>query len=86
MIVLIEAETVEPVLSAWAHLGVGCESREEVDRLVAEARAESCLLDEPKDDGYPVGYWTFLRDPDEHCSELSYGQEVGFAVEESRKQ
>ena len=81
VVVLIRVERVEHPLLPWAHLGVGCASREEVDRLCAEARAEGRLLTEPTDSGYPVGYWALLRDPDGHTLELSYGQEVGLTVE-----
>ena len=81
VLVLIRAERVERPLAPWAHLGVGCESREEVDRLCAEARAGGRLLTEPIDSGYPVGYWALLSDPDGHTLELSYGQEVGLTVE-----
>jgi catechol 2,3-dioxygenase-like lactoylglutathione lyase family enzyme len=81
VIVLIRAGKVEHPLRPWAHLGVGCASREEVDRLCAEARAEGGLLEGPTDSGYPVGYWALLSDPDGHTLELSYGQEVGLAVE-----
>lgn len=81
VVVLIRVERVEHPLVPWAHLGVGCESREEVDRLCGEARAEGRLLAEPTDSGYPVGYWALLRDPDGHTLELSYGQEVGLTVE-----
>ena len=81
VIVLIESESPEPVLLPYAHLGVGCESREEVDRLAALAREDGCLAREPEDSGYPVGYWAFLKDPDGHSLELSHGQEVGLAVE-----
>lgn len=81
VLVLIGVGKVEHPLRPWAHLGVGCESRGEVDRLCAEARDEGRLLTEPTDSGYPVGYWALLRDPDGHTLELSYGQEVGLAVE-----
>jgi catechol 2,3-dioxygenase-like lactoylglutathione lyase family enzyme len=81
VVVLIRVERVEHPLAPWAHLGVGCESREEVDRLCGEARVEGRLLTEPTDSGYPVGYWALLRDPDGHTLELSYGQEVGLTVE-----
>ena len=83
-IVLIEVPIVEKVLSPLAHLGVGCESKEEVDRLTEEARAEGVLIGGPGDEGYPVGYWAFLSDPDGHTLELSYGQEVGLTVEQSK--
>ena len=81
VIVLIEVATVENALLPFAHLGVGCESRAEVDRLCAEARREGVLLMGPHDAGYPVGYWAFIRDPDGHTLEVSHGQEVGLTVE-----
>ena len=81
VVVLIGVGEVEHPLRPWAHLGVGCESREEVDRLCGEARAEGRLLTGPTDSGYPVGYWALVSDPDGHTLELSYGQEVGLTVE-----
>lgn len=81
VIVLIKASEVSPKLSPWAHLGVGCASREQVDELCEQARSEGALLDGPRDSGPPVGYWAFLRDPDGHTLELSHGQEVGLTVE-----
>ncbi|MEG4146982.1 VOC family protein [Microcoleus sp. Pol12B5] len=83
VIVLIQTDSVHPVLSPWAHLGVGCKSREYMDDLCDQARQEGLLLEEPKDDGSPIGYWAFLRDPDGHTLELSYGQEIGFTVEKA---
>lgn len=80
VIVLIQLPTVDRPLAPLSHLGVGCGSREEVDRLCAEARAEGVLRAGPMDAGPPVGYWAFLSDPDGHTLELSYGQEVGLAV------
>lgn len=79
VLVLIEGR-VEARLAGFCHLGVGCASRAEVDRLAAAARAEGCLAMGPTDSGEPVGYWAFLRDPDGHHLELSYGQEVGLTV------
>lgn len=83
-IVLIQTSSVNPVLSPFAHLGVGCESREYLDNLCAKARQENILIDGPNDYGYPVGYWAFLRDPDGHTLELSYGQEIGLTVANAR--
>jgi len=80
-IVLIQTASVHPVLSPLAHLGVGCRSREVIDALCDEARQAGVLLQAPKDSGHPIGYWAFLQDPDGHTLELSYGQEVGLAVE-----
>jgi len=79
-IVLITASPVHAVLSPWTHLGVACANRADVDRLCDEARREGVLIDGPSDSGPPVGYWAFLRDPDGHTLELSYGQEVEHTV------
>jgi catechol 2,3-dioxygenase-like lactoylglutathione lyase family enzyme len=80
VIVLIQTPSVRPVLSPLAHLGIGCKSREAVDKLCDKARQAGLLVEEPKDSGYPIGYWAFLRDPDGHTLELSYGQEIGLTV------
>jgi len=80
VIVLVEARRIDAVLAPFAHLGVACASRAEVDRLCEAARAEGVLIQDPHDSGPPVGYWAFLRDPDGHTLELSHGQEVGLAV------
>lgn len=81
VIVLMETGTVPHPLHSPAHLGTGCESRAEIDRLCERARAEDRLLDGPEDYGPPVGYWAFIADPDGHVLELSHGQDVGLAVE-----
>ncbi len=83
VIVLIQTNSVHPVLSPLAHLGIGCESRESMNSLCDQARQAGVLLQEPKDSGYPIGYWAFLRDPDGHTLELSYGQEIGLTVEKT---
>ncbi|MCG8362204.1 MAG: VOC family protein [Pseudanabaenales cyanobacterium] len=82
VIVLIQTDSVHPILSPLAHLGVGCKSREDMDALCEKAQQEGVLIQEPKDSGYPIGYWAFLRDPDGHTLELSYGQEIGLTVEQ----
>ncbi len=79
-VVLIEAENPQGLLEGISHLGIGCESREEVDRLAAVARAAGLLKLEPRDSGQPVGYWALLRDPDGHNLELAYGQEVASEI------
>ncbi len=81
VLVLAEVPVVATPLGPFAHLGVACESREEIDDLCALARSESCLRDPPRDMGGPAGYLANLSDPDGHTLELSYGQEVGLAVE-----
>lgn len=81
VIVLAEVPTVEHPLLPFAHLGVGCPSRAEVDRLAAQAKEDGCLVSGPLDYGPPVGYWAFIKDPDGHTLEISFGQEVGLTVE-----
>lgn len=80
VIVLIQQPEVRQALGPLAHLGVGCATRDEVDRLCGEARREGVLTRGPVDSPYPVGYWAFLRDPDGHTLEISHGQEVGLTV------
>jgi len=84
VIVLIEMGEVEHPLLPAAHLGVACASREEVDRLVAEARGEGRTVLGPTDSPYPVGYWALISDPDDHTLELSFGQEVALAVNQAK--
>lgn len=85
VIVLIEVENVDVHLGGSAHLGIGCASRAEVDRLCALARAENRLVYAPQDSGYPVGYWGMIADPDGHHVELAFGQEVGLTVEKKAR-
>ncbi len=80
VIVLIEQSAVSHSLGGFAHLGVACESRAEVDRRCDRARAEGRDVFGPTDSGEPVGYWAIVTDPDGHNLELSHGQEVGFTV------
>jgi catechol 2,3-dioxygenase-like lactoylglutathione lyase family enzyme len=81
VIVLIESPEVKHPLLPIGHLGVGCASRAEVDRLAGEARAEGLPVYGPTDYGPPVGYFALISDPDHHTLEVSFGQEVGLTVE-----
>lgn len=81
VIVLMQGGPVSHPLLPSAHLGVACESRDEIDRLAARAREQGRLIQGPEDYGPPVGYWAFIRDPDGHTLEVSHGQDVGLAVE-----
>jgi catechol 2,3-dioxygenase-like lactoylglutathione lyase family enzyme len=92
VIVLIESGSAVPgsgllprvvsqLLPPFSHLGVACASREEVERACERAGAEGVLEMAPRDMGPPVGYFGLIRDPDGHFLEVSYGQEVGLAVE-----
>jgi catechol 2,3-dioxygenase-like lactoylglutathione lyase family enzyme len=83
VVVLIEHDQPSGGLTGFSHLGVGCDSREEVDRRTETARGEGRTVRGPLDSGPPVGYWAFITDPDGNNLELSYGQEVGITVEEA---
>lgn len=84
VLVLAEVDAVDRPLGPFAHLGVACESRGEVDRLAELAREEGTLRDAPWESDGPAGYLANLRDPDGHTLELSFGQEVGLTVEGKR--
>jgi catechol 2,3-dioxygenase-like lactoylglutathione lyase family enzyme len=85
VIVLIQT-AVTHVLGGWAHLGVACASREEVDARCEDARSASIAVQGPYDDGPPVGYWAILPDPDGHHLELAYGQQVDATVAASQRE
>ncbi len=80
VIVLLQNKHPETILKPLSHLGVGCASKQEIDKLCDFARLDGCLVQEPKDSGYPIGYWALLQDPTGHTLELSYGQEIGLTV------
>jgi catechol 2,3-dioxygenase-like lactoylglutathione lyase family enzyme len=80
VIVLAERSQVDHPLVPPAHLGVACESREEVEQLCTLAREEGRLLNGPRDAGPPIGYVAFIRDPDGHTL-VSFGQEVGLTIQ-----
>jgi catechol 2,3-dioxygenase-like lactoylglutathione lyase family enzyme len=80
VIVLLKVEKIAGLLSPESHLGVACESREEIDRLCKEAQADGILIKGPNNYGPPVGYWAYLRDPNGHTLEISYGQEVNLTL------
>jgi catechol 2,3-dioxygenase-like lactoylglutathione lyase family enzyme len=85
VVVLAEATAIDHPLGPFAHLGVACNSRLEVDRLVELARAEGCFRDGPHGDaGDAAGYLVNLADPDGHTLELSFGQNVTEAVDRAR--
>ncbi len=81
VIVLIEVPNASHPLRPISHLGVACASRAEVDRLSELGKSEGILLDGPTDLGPPVGYYAFLKDPDGHTLEISYGQEIAFTIQ-----
>ncbi|MFP6847190.1 MAG: VOC family protein [Pseudomonas sp.] len=66
----------------YSHFGFALESREQVDRIAARARSAGCLVWEPRDEPFPVGYYCGLRDPAGNYVEFSYGQPLGPGCEQ----
>lgn len=65
----------------YSHLGFAVDSREAVDAVAERARRAGCLLWEPREEPYPVGYYCGVRDPDGNQVEFSYGQPLGPGAE-----
>lgn len=61
----------------YSHFGFACASRDDVDAIAERARAAGCLIWEPRDEPYPVGYYCGVRDPAGNYVEFSYGQPLG---------
>ena len=70
VLVIVQSE----VTARLDHFGFQCDSRAEVDRIAAAARAQDILVEPPTDIGGVVGYFTTVRDPDGHVVEFTYGQ------------
>jgi catechol 2,3-dioxygenase-like lactoylglutathione lyase family enzyme len=66
-----------PAEDEYGHFGFACASRSDVDRIAAEARVAGCLVWEPREEPYPVGYYCGLKDPDGNFVEFSFGQPLG---------
>ena len=66
----------------YSHFGFALASREEVDAIAERAREDGCLIWEPRDEPYPVGYYCGLRDPAGNYVEFSYGQPLGPGAED----
>ena len=66
----------------FSHAGFALESREAVDAVAERGREAGCLVWEPRQEAYPVGYYCGLRDPDGNFVEFSYGQPLGPGAEE----
>ena len=61
----------------YSHLGFAVDSRERVDQLAERASAAGCLLWEPREEPYPVGYYCGVLDPAGNQVEFSWGQPLG---------
>jgi lactoylglutathione lyase len=64
-------------LRSISHLGISLESREQVDRIAAMAKADGCLLLGPMYRNKVVGYICIVTDPDGNNVEFSVEQVLG---------
>ena len=65
---------------------MACETKGEVTRLADVARQNGCFRSSLCGAvGEPAGYLVNLNDSDGHTLELSFGQDIGLAVAESRE-
>ncbi|NLS01359.1 VOC family protein [Rhizobium sp. P38BS-XIX] len=81
-LVLVASRSLQDTpLGPFGHIGIACATREEVLNQAAEAERCGILRSKPRDDGPPVGCWTYIADPDGNTLELSFGQEIAFTSE-----
>ncbi|MEK0363197.1 VOC family protein [Pseudomonas sp. CBC3] len=66
----------------YSHFGFALASRAEVETIAERARQAGCLIWEPRDEPYPVGYYCGVRDPAGNYVEFSYGQPLGPGAED----
>ena len=88
-----EREFIYVLISGWpghcqgerdySHTGFAMESRLAVDAIAKKARAAGCLIWEPREEPYPVGYYCGVHDPDGNAVEFSYGQPLGPGAKDS---
>ena len=64
-------------LRSISHLGISLESREQVDQIAADAKADGCLLLGPMYRNEVVGYICVITDPDGNNVEFSVEQVLG---------
>jgi catechol 2,3-dioxygenase-like lactoylglutathione lyase family enzyme len=59
------------------HYGFGVPSREDVDKIAEQAKADGRLHWAPRDYAPPTGYLCGVKDPTGYVVEFSYGQPLG---------
>jgi len=80
-LVLIASSALDDTpLGPFGHIGIACAKSEDVHCRAVEAERRGILRSALRDDGPPVGLWTYIADPDGNTLELSFGQEIAFAV------
>jgi catechol 2,3-dioxygenase-like lactoylglutathione lyase family enzyme len=62
------------VIGPLSHFGFELPSRDAVEEIARRGKAAGILQMPPRDAGPIVGYHCYLRDPDGHSIEFSFGQ------------
>lgn len=75
-----DAGRPQPTMAPFAHIGIEVPQRADVDAIADRARADGCLVWEPRDMPAPIGYICALHDPDGNVIEISHDQGVYAAV------
>ncbi|MCW2365128.1 catechol 2,3-dioxygenase-like lactoylglutathione lyase family enzyme [Sphingobium sp. B7D2B] len=84
LVLVASARLRDTSLGPFGHLGITCAQPEDVFRRAAQASARGILRSAPRNDGPPVGLWTYIADPDGNTLELSFGQEIAFTVQSDK--
>ncbi|NQY35483.1 MAG: VOC family protein [Alteromonadaceae bacterium] len=61
----------------FSHLGFAMETKQAVDDIAEKAQLAGILVWPCKQEGFPVGYYCGIKDPDGKFVEFSYGQPLG---------
>lgn len=77
MVVMPGGKPRVQAMDDYSHLGFALGSKQEVDTIAQRAKEEGCLVWEPRQEPFPVGYYCGVFDPDGHAVEFSYGQPLG---------
>lgn len=81
LVLVASTALVDTPLGPFGHIGVASPRPEDVYDRAAEAERRGILRSAPREDGPPVGLWTYLADPDGNTLELSFGQHIAFAID-----
>lgn len=70
------APAPHPPMGPFAHIGIEAPSKQAVDDIAAQAKAEGSLAFGPVQMPKQIGYVCFIKDPDGNTIEYSYDQGV----------
>ena len=77
MVLISHGPGQAPADGDYSHLGFAVPHRDAVDQLANRARRSGCLLWEPREEPWPVGYYCGVLDPAGNQVEFSFGQPLG---------